>query len=291
MAGALMDAEAAATVAARPPTTASTAPGSPATSARPSTLSAWCIGHVPPRFAPALPYTLLCPQPLGVPGEQVIDDARFGAELHGAALAEYSQLFGLQDLIEAGDVVADRLYLFQYRKFVGLRPGGQAANAPWVRVLRPGEAPALFPSAEQLLALPQPVLVGSLQALGSSMAQHYAAVHVIEDLVVFAACLADAGFDVAAVRRFAAFQGLIPSPALCAVDVPVFLAHMRILRAVWRRFAREGAVRREGYQRRVAGYLLERLHSQLLCEGLLDGSQPQVALGHRFVVLDGEGAP
>ena len=87
-------------------------------------------------------------------------------------------------------------------------------------------------------------------------------------------------------RRFASFQGLIPSPALCLVDVPLFLQHMQRLRQVWLAFCNGGAVAREGYQRRVAGYLLERLHSQLLCEALRDGSQAEVGLGHRFVVLD-----
>ena len=251
-----------------------------------SALRAFCIGHLPPRFAPALDYTMLCPQSLGVAGELVIDDRRFGPGCDGAALAEYSQLFGLQDLIEAGDLVADRLYLFQYRKFIGLQLGGAPATAPWVRVLQPAEAQTLFPTAEQLLAVPQPVLVGSVQPLGSSMAQHYALVHVIDDLVAFAACLADAGLDAAEVRGFASFQGLIPSPALCLVDTPLFLRHMRVLRSAWTSFARHGAVARDGYQRRVAGYLLERLHSHLLCRALLDGSQPEVAVGHRYVVLD-----
>lgn len=249
-------------------------------------LRAFCIGHLPPRFAPALDYTMLCPQPLGVPGELVIADRRFGAGLDGATLAEYSQLFGLQDLIEAGDVVADRLYLFQYRKFIGLQLGGAPATAPWVRVLQPAEAQTLFPTAQQLLAVTQPVLVGSMQPLGGSIAQHYALVHVIDDLVVFAACLADAGLDAAQVRRFTSFQGLIPSPALCFVDTPLFLRHMRVLRAAWTTFAKHGAVAREGYQRRVAGYLLERLHSHLLCQALLDGTQPDVGIGHRYVVLD-----
>jgi hypothetical protein len=111
-------------------------------------------------------------------------------------------------------------------------------------------------------------------------------VHVIDDLVTFAACLPAAGFDAAAVRRFAAFQGLLPSPALCLVDTPLFLAQMRTLRAAWREFTRGADVKREGYQMRVAGYLLERLHSHLLCQGLADGSQPSVGLGHRYAVMD-----
>ncbi len=250
-----------------------------------STLRAFCIGHVGPAFVPPIPYTMLCPRPLGLPGEIVIDDGRFGPEMDGAALAEYSQLFGLQDLLEAGDVVADRLYLFQYRKFIGLRDGGMPATAPWVRVARPDEATALFPALQQLQAMQQAVMVGSVFKLGCSLAQNYALVHVVDDFVSFAACLQQGGLQPASIRQFASFQGLIPSPALCLVDTPQFLRQMRVLRSVWTEFARHYAVPREGYQRRVAGYLLERLHSHLLCQGLLDGSLPSVGIGHRFVVL------
>jgi hypothetical protein len=260
--------------------------GAVATPPAAGTLRAYCIGHVPPRFAPALPFAMLCPQPLGLKDELVIDDHRFGPGLDGAALAEYSQLFGLQDLIEAGDVVADRLYLFQYRKFVGFRAGGAPATAPWVRIARPAEAAELFPTEAELRAVAQPVVVGSIQPLGGSIAQNYAQVHAIDDLVGFAACLGEAGMDAKAVSRFATFQGLIPSPALCLIDTPLFLHQMRLLRAVWQRFARDCAVPRQGYQRRVAGYLLERLHSHLLCEGLRDGSLGGVGMGHRYVVLD-----
>ena len=118
------------------------------------------------------------------------------------------------------------------------------------------------------------------------MAHNYALVHVIDDLVAFAGCLHACGMDAAAVRRFASFQGLLPSPALCLVDTPLFLRLMRLLRAAWNEYAAHAHVAREGYQMRVAGYLLERLHSHLLCQGLLDGSQAGVGIGHRYVVLD-----
>lgn len=251
-----------------------------------ATVRAFCIGHVPPVFAPQLPFTMLCPKPLGLANELVIADARFGPGINGAMLAEYSQLFGLQDMIEAGDLVADKLYLFQYRKFVGFQLGGAQANAPWVRILAPHEATALLPTQAQLEAAPHAMVVGSVTQLGSSMAKHYATVHVIDDLVMFAAVLPQCGLTPADIRQFTTFQGLIPSPALCLVDTPLFLRQIRVLRAAWNAYARDCHVLREGYQMRVAGYLLERLHSHLLCQWLMDGSQPDIGLGHRYVVVD-----
>ena len=247
---------------------------------------AFCIGHVRPVFEPTLPYTMLAPKALGLAGEIVIEDTRYGHGGDGAELAEYSQLFGLVDMIEAGDITADRLYLFQYRKVIGFRAGGLQATAPWVRIAPPAECAALMPTLDELQAAPHPVVVGSMFPLGGSVAKNYAMVHVIDDLVAFAGCLHAAGMDAAEVRRFASFQGLLPSPALCLVDTPVFLRQMRVLRAAWDEYARHARVAREGYQRRVAGYLLERLHSHLLCQGVMDGSQGSIGIGHRYVVLD-----
>ena len=247
---------------------------------------AFCIGHVAPVFAAPLPYAMLCPKPLGMSNELVIADDRFGAGVNGAMLAEYSQLFGLHDMIEAGDVAADRLYLFQYRKFVGFRFGGSAATAPWVRIADPREAFALFPDLEQLQAARHDIVVGSMQPLGASVAHHYALVHVVDDLAMFTACLHGCGFEPAAIRRFATFQGMVPSPALCLVETAEFVRQMRVLRGVWDEFARHYCVAREGYQMRVAGYLLERLHSHLLCEALGAGTRAEIGVGHRFVVVD-----
>jgi len=77
-----------------------------------------CVVHMPPDFYPLVDYLMLCPSSLNMPNELVISDDRFGKEIDGAIFAEYSQLFGLAELIKSGDIRADTLYLFQYRKFI-----------------------------------------------------------------------------------------------------------------------------------------------------------------------------
>jgi len=72
------------------------------------------------------------------------------------------------------------------------------------------------------------------------------------------------------------------------VEVPLFLQHMQVLRAAWSAYAEGAHVPREGYQMRVGGYLLERLHSHLLCRWVQQGGQ--LGLGHRYVVMDPTGA-
>lgn len=258
-----------------------------------SIVQSYCIGHTHPVFEPRAAYTMLCPKPLGLPGEIVIDDQRFGPDIDGSSLAEYSQLFALSHLLAAGDVVADKLFLFQYRKFVSPFPeAGVPANAPWARVLRPHDAGDAFPTGEMLQQLSSRVIVGSFQDLGNSIPGNYALVHKIEDLVMFSAACAQSGvIPPEHIRSLATLRGIIPSPALCFTEAALFVKTMDLLEAVWKEFSAHYFVRREGYQRRVAGYLLERLHSILLCNWLMEGAEPAIHLWQRYVVLPEPGTP
>jgi len=250
-------------------------------------LKAYCVGHTKPLFEPPVAYEMLCPQSLGMPGEIVIDDNRFGPTIDGTSLAEYSQLFGLSELLSAGDIVADDLYLFQYRKFLSPNSGGAASTASWVRVLGPEEGARIFPTLEQLKALSARVVVGSLLDLTESISSNYARVHVIDDLVLFAAaCARNSQLSASDIKSFATFGGMIPSPALCFIRTELFIKIMEILKETWNEYYRNYHIVREGYQRRVAGYLLERLHSHLLCKWLLDGSEPEIGAWGRYVVTN-----
>ena len=249
-----------------------------------SRLKVYCIGHTKPTFEPPVEFQILCPQSLGMPGEIIIDDNRFGSAIDGVCLAEYSQLFGLYEMLSAGDVVTDNLYLFQYRKFVSTNRGGVPANAPWVRIVNSQEAHLIFPTFEQITSLTSRILVGELQGLGESTASNYARVHVIDDFVLFcAACLKCGSLSETDLMAFTTFLGIIPSPALCYIHVELFVELMKILKSVWAEFSRHYHIKREGYQRRVAGYLLERLHSYLLIKYLNEGKE-RIDVCQRYVV-------
>jgi len=250
-------------------------------------MKAYCIGHTMPLFRPPVFFEMLCPASLGIQNELVIDDNRFGTAIDGGGLAEYSQLFGLHDLLLSGDVVAEHLFLFQYRKFVSTLMGGAESVSPWIRVLTPDLAPAIFPTQEQLDAFSGRLAVGSIFDFGESISSNYARVHVIDDLVMFAAACADSGvLDKADIKAFATLRGIIPSPAVCCIHVDVFMRIISILKAVWNAYSSDYQVARTGYQRRVAGYLLERLHSFLLCKWLMDNSEPHIQIWQRYVVTE-----
>lgn len=250
-------------------------------------LKIYCIGHALPLFAPPVPFEILCPSPLGVANELVVDDNRFGPSVDGSSLAEYSQLFGLHDRLLSGDIVADDLFLFQYRKFISPSFGGFESVSPWVRVLPPEMAPGIFPSIEQLNTLGPRLAVGSVFDFGESISSNYARVHIIEDLVMFtAACAKSQALNQVDIRSFATLRGIIPSPAVCYIQVDLFIKIVDILKSVWDHYYPHYQLVRTGYQRRVAGYLLERLHSFLLCKWLMDNSEPDIRIWQRYVISD-----
>lgn len=249
-------------------------------------VKSYCIGHVAPIFEASIEFEILCPKPTGMKNEIIIEDNRFGAHIDGSSLAEYSQLFGLAKMIEAGDIQADNLFLFQYRKFISPILGGVEATAPWLRVLTPQTAKPIFPSEKILNELDSRIIVGSILDLENSISQNYALVHIIDDLVLFAAaCAKCQKLETTDITSLATMRGFIPSPALCYINTEIFIKIISILESAWKEFSNNYHIQRSGYQRRVAGYLLERLHSILICKMLMDGSEPNVHLWQRYVVL------
>ena len=113
--------------------------------------------------------------------------------------------------------------------------------------------------------------------------------HIIDDLVMFvAACAKNKYLSEADIKSFSTIRGMIPSPALCYVNADLFVKMMIILKETWNCYYENYQIERTGYQRRVAGYLLERLHSNLLLKWLMDGSEPDIRIWQRYVVTSPE---
>jgi hypothetical protein len=245
----------------------------------------YCVGHKPPDFTPPIDYAMLCPKSLGISNEIVISDDRFGINVDGASLAEYSQLFGLAELIKSGDIAATHLYLFQYRKFISPILGGYESIAPWVKVLSPNMSPHIFPSPEHLYNITNNLIVGDVFNFGESIAQSYSKTHVLEDLTAFtAACAGCDKISPDLIKSLINMNGIIPSPTLCAISVDLFLSLMEVLKEVSEIFMDNYYVRRIGYQSRSTGYLLERLHSQLILQLITKDSLSDVLTWQRYVV-------
>jgi hypothetical protein len=244
-----------------------------------------CIGHKPPDFQPPLDYLMLCPESLGLPNELVIRDDRFGSNYDGASLAEYSQLFGLAELIESGDFDADGLFLFQYRKFLSPITGGYESVAPWVKVLSPSNAADVFPDLESFNKHSDQMIIGSIFNFGESISDNYSKAHVTEDLVTFAAACSESGaIPPSDIKLLASMHGIIPSPALCYIPTHHFLELMKPLKMACEVFMKHYHVKRTGYQSRSTGYLLERLHSLLICQRVMNSSIDNPIIWNRYVI-------
>lgn len=226
----------------------------------------FCVGHKPPVFAPRAEFTHVSPFVYPDLTQIIVKDDTYGENFHGSILSEYTQLFGLADHLE--NAPEDELfYIFQYRKFISLRPGNnKAINVSYAYACPQEEANALFPSQTELASTGERLLTGPAVKL-RSLAHDYSLRHLAEDFAAFSISLSTVdGFDALRCKTFINCEVLIPAPSLGTSRVDIFLRHVKIMRAAWGHFSENFLVNRADYQRRVGGFLLERLHSFLLYE-------------------------
>ncbi len=232
------------------------------------TIKFFCIGHLPPLFKPAEPFTFVSPNTNQSLASLVIPDDSLGPTCDGKILSEYTQLFGLADHLM---ITKERhkLYLFQYRKFVSLSPGAiKASNMSYAYASDANEALTIFPRYSDLSALMDFGLVGPAVRV-KSLVHQYAVHHYVEDICAFCSALTYIKeFDPLRIARFINCPVIFPAPSLGLVDSEIFQDQMKTLRETWNIFAANYYQARSGYQRRVGGFLLERLHSFLMTEQL-----------------------
>lgn len=263
-----------------------------------------CFGHKPLEFSVPRPFTYMTAHPIEGMRTVPIDEVQaFSADasqawlvsagarhsgFHDEVLSEYTQLFALARLIERLKVTGP-LYLFQYRKFISLRPAGrQAKNAPFVRLAKPAEMADVFPTYEELAALQGSVLRGQFYQISTLISQ-YALSHHVDDLALFTVVLRELGILTGAqCARFLRADRFVPAPTVGMYPAAVLLRHAAILRKAWKGFYGSYYMEREGPQRRVGGFLLERLHSFLITEELATGRIAGSTTGQLLVATNSD---
>lgn len=236
-----------------------------------------CMGHRAPLFTIDRPFRMLSSVPLDLPNVEVIPDDIWGERYDGAVLSEFLQLFVLAEQLDPAD--DEPIFLFQYRKFITPAPTRADPLAYRGHSYTPDEAARAFPSADLLAPLTGPI-VGEI--IAADVAQQYAAFHIASDFVCFCMALTDSGlFSPSETADFARAQALIPSATLGIYPTSTLVRHLAILRHAWNAFRDRDYVPRSGDQRRVGGFLLERLHSFLV---LKDAAQSPLQQWDRIVV-------
>lgn len=246
----------------------------------------FCIGHKQPAFNPPLSFVHVSPVQVPTLNQIIIEDNAFGDLMHGSIISEYAQLFGLAKVLELRPP-EELLYLFQYRKFLSFRKGDAiASNIPYAYPVNALNAESFFPTLGELQHFNSQYLVGTYIVL-NSMHDNYSRSHIEKDFLNFSHALAehpDFGLDRA--RLFSNCNIMFPSPAIGIVPQGMFCQQMKLLMEVWSIFAKQFYVPRSGYQRRVGGFLLERLHSFLLYELFFPVIKAPVIQGHQMIISD-----
>ena len=246
----------------------------------------YCIGHKPPIFKPRESYIHVSPNIYQELNQIIVQDDLYGSKFHGRILSEYAQLFGLAEFLKDAPK-HEKFYIFQYRKFISLRqPTVSNPNSPYPYSCNTDESNLFFPSQDELSKLGNELLLGKVLGNLGSLAEFYAVNHNVNDFSAFIISLySAAGFDEQRCKSFINYQILLPAPSLGVFRVDIFLKHMEVLKMTWGHFAEHFFVARDEYQRRVGGFLLERLHSFLICEEITNNIYT-VAHGNQVVVSD-----
>ena len=242
-----------------------------------------CLGHLPPPAALAMHADLMI-APVWVPGQRrlaVVEDASFGAA--GDTLSEYAQLIWLSDHLHEIADGFEFIRIFHYRRFTcRAQPtaGAQAANQPWSRTLTDSDLPRF--DAE--FSRRQDAELFNTQVDMGGMLPQYAAAHVLEDLFHFAGFLLARGIlSSAEACEFLQGGTLIPACNIGVFRLRTQRMMFRVLKAAAGFIDSAYFVRRDGYQRRNGGFLLERLHSFLILKAISSGlCQPR--FGHNMVL-------
>jgi hypothetical protein len=253
-----------------------------------SNVLSFCIGHKPITFHTENDFTFLSSKALGLNNELLVNDNRHPFGVNGSSLSEYSQLFYLNDLFIKGEINADYIYLFQYRKFISpIVYGAVDIINPYNRTIVASIANSLLPQKNYLDFLHCDLITGSIVNFNSSISLQYSKLHIIDDMVNFSACLASVSeLNSTDINNFSTLNGFIPCPTLCFIKTSHFTYIMNILKKVSVNFLDNYFIKRDGYQYRSTGYLLERLHSILIFKLLRDFNDFNAITWQRYMIVD-----
>lgn len=243
-----------------------------------------CLGHVsfPHEFIRYVDL-MLSPRDVSVPCRSiVVDDSYFGE--HGSALSEYVQLLWLYDHFDTIVDSYDFVRVFQYRRFVSHSRVGRRSKIRYIRWIKADE---LLRREKDFSRYSTTELFNQIYKSRRGMLRQYGAAHVLIDIINFSKFLLET--EVLDTKRVASF--LSDPPMIPACNMGTFrVATLREILATLKRAAEfiktSYFTPRTGYQRRVLGFLLERLNSHLLLHRVETGST-QASFGHHILISEG----
>jgi hypothetical protein len=219
----------------------------------------------------------------------LVGDDDMGASYDGRVIAEYFYLFYffLSGRLPAPET--DFYYVIQYRKFLSRDPNAPSPAAmPYLLTCPASAVPERDLPREYLedLCRNSKEACGPILQIGN-LAKNYSKYHEVEDFCGFLSAMTMCGcFTRSEIKEFVYFPYLIPSPSVGLLKTSHLLDDLRLLSSVWMIFFGSFYTARSGYQRRVGGYLLERLHSFLMLKRLMKTNFKDVEICPQYVVSE-----
>lgn len=245
-----------------------------------------CIGHIAPRFTVQdAQMMFVCERDIGAAGSWIFGEEYPDLMKYGDTLSEYSGLFALLRRIRAEGKAPRKIVLTQYRKFVTNKSiGSPSQNMPYVNTLPSWNLALSKQDFEPLVGC---TFVSKPIDLQMRVIDQYAKVHVLRDLLTFVGDSIDRGtISNVDAKSLIDSRYLIPAPALGCYEGTLFVEIFSQLEQAAAYFLTSKYEPRSGYQRRVLGFCLERLHSYLLLRRLGFPKLQRESFGQQVVVSD-----
>jgi hypothetical protein len=242
------------------------------------------IGHKPPEFGvwPGFTYCAQKSASFTLPTDEKLD------QLSSDVLSEYHSLFLLRRALVERGVTDGCITICQHRRFVLNSPRGEVAvNLPSSWLIGAKAAAALDTS---LLAPREGnFLIASPMSMPSTVLDQFHVHHPLRDLLRFFADLMDARLISAAdVHNILNMKLLIPAPSCGTFSIEAFHEIYALLEQCVAAWHSGGYQPHLGYQKRITGFLLERLHSYLLISHMTHICVNfETAVGYTTVVAEG----
>lgn len=241
-----------------------------------------CVGHLPfPTRFDRYVDLMLTPASINGPGRVIqVKDERYG--VNGHALSEYAQLFWLLDHLDCVTEGYEYIRLFQYRRFVSRIYLGEVSwnsFSTWIPLSMLEKVPDEFGRfSEGELFNPAVIYQGGI-------AYQYAMSHVLEDLLNFSKYLLEKDILThSEVVDFLTSDKLITACSTGIYSVKHFRDTFIKLKKASNFVNSSYYIPRNGIQRRVGGFLLERLHSYFLQQYLRE--EPGIHKFGHYIMID-----
>jgi hypothetical protein len=247
-----------------------------------------CIGHKRPSFGlwkgfSFVTYNKQEPTDWGLQSFEILSE-----RLPDNIIGEYHYLFALRRQLEASDNIKS-ISITQYRRFVSREQlGTPSSNKPWSSVMPENEAAKISP--ELLMPSQGDWLVTTLKKCDPNITTQFAHCHPIRDWFRFLSDCCDTGALSSEEAYYASHTNLLlPAPSNGCFPLKVFVNHMQRLESCATAFLLSGYRPYDGYQRRIIGFCLERLHGFFIQKSLVEnGINLMDVMGHHITINDGD---